>query len=364
MTNRRTFIKGLSAMGALSVMPRVLQSTPVLAPGKDKIWGLIISLTKNGSSEYIKPGFPLTDIFGYRDYLWLSEKLWNDAFVRMAEEGINMALIQVGNSIKLDSHPEIAIRDAWSTTRLRAELDKIRKLGIEPIPLLNFSATHDVWLKQYSRMLSTEEYYKVCSDVIREVADLFDKPRFFHLGMDEETANHQKNYDYVVIRQNDLWWKDLYFYLNEVEKAGSRPWIWADYVWNNPETFYKKMPKSVLQSNWYYGSRWDWDSEVDPKEQYPRFRTYVKAYIDLEKNGYDQMPTAANWGALNYEKTKETTSKSLINTVKFCNDHVNDSRLFGFLHTSWYPTIEKYREPILDSIRLAGEAKRWFEKKG
>ncbi|HRE53069.1 MAG TPA: hypothetical protein PK339_16740, partial [Flavitalea sp.] len=219
MTNRRTFIKGLSAMGALSVMPRVLQSTPVLAPGKDKIWGLIISLTKNGSSEYIKPGFPLTDIFGYRDYLWLSEKLWNDAFVRMAEEGINMALIQVGNSIKLDSHPEIAIRDAWSTTRLRAELDKIRKLGIEPIPLLNFSATHDVWLKQYSRMLSTEEYYKVCSDVIREVADLFDKPRFFHLGMDEETANHQKNYDYVVIRQNDLWWKDLYFYLNEVEKA-------------------------------------------------------------------------------------------------------------------------------------------------
>src|SRR5690606_30581643 len=99
----------------------------------------------------------------------------------------NMAVIEVGNSIKLDSHPEIAIRDAWSTTRLRAELAKIRKLGIEPIPFLNFSATHDLWLKQYSRMLSTEEYYKVCSDVIKEVADLFDKPRFFHLGMDEES---------------------------------------------------------------------------------------------------------------------------------------------------------------------------------
>ena len=37
------------------------------------------------------------------------------------------------------SHPEIAVRNAWSTERLYKELEKIRNLGLEPIPKLNFS---------------------------------------------------------------------------------------------------------------------------------------------------------------------------------------------------------------------------------
>ena len=78
--------------------------------------------------------------------------------------------------------------------------------------------------------------------------------RFFHLGMDEETAGHQKHLNYVMVRQHDLWWHDLLFLAEQAEKSGARPWIWSDYVWHHPDQFYEKMPKSVLQSNWYYDS--------------------------------------------------------------------------------------------------------------
>lgn len=333
-------------MGVLSTIPGGVFSKP--NPNNHKIWGLLLHLSFNMWEEYVSPSVPITEIRGYRPSLELSDRLWNDALAKMAGEGMNMVVIDLGNAVKFESHPEIAVRDAWSVTRLRTELDKIRHMGIEPIPKLNFSAGHDTWLQSYSRMLSTDKYYEVCGDLIREVATLFDRPRFFHLGMDEETANNQKNYDYLVVRQNDLWWGDFYFLISEVEKNGSRPWIWSDYLWHHPDLFLKKMPKSVLQSNWYYSANFDTKS------------TYVKAYLDLEDNQFDQMPTASNWGGQDWHS--KDGQENMLNTVKFCSNHIGDAQLLGFLQTSWLPTIEKYRDPILNSIQLIGDAKKWFEK--
>src|SRR5690606_34005975 len=139
---------------------------------------------------------------------------------------------------------------------------------------------------------------------------LFNSPRFFHLGYDEENSKNQSLYDYIVIRQNDLWWKDFYFFINEVEKGGSRAWIWSDYAWHNPEMFYKKMPKEVLQSNWYYRDDFQDTSNVR-----------VKGYLELEKNGYDQIPTGGYYRGTNNILYSE---KSILNTVKFCSEHILD----------------------------------------
>ena len=257
--------------------------------------------------------------------------------------------IDLGDAIKYESHPEIAVNNAWTTTRLRSELEKFRKMGLEPVPKLNFSAGHDTWLGKYSRMVSTKEYYDVCSDLIVEVCDLFGKPRFFHLGMDEETAGHQKHQRHVVVRKNDLWWDDFFLLVEAVENQGSRAWIWPDYMlWNNPEQFFNKMPKSVVQSNWYYGEKFDFE-EMNESQQ-----KYVKAYLDLQSHGYDQIPTGS------YHADNE---KSIGNTVEFCKKHIDDSRLLGFLQSFWKPTIEEYRERILKGIELAGNAKEWFEDK-
>ena len=97
----------------------------------------------------------------------------------MSQQGMNMVLVDLGDGVKYESHPEIAVNNAWSTARLKQELAKLREMGLEPIPKLNFAAGHDVWLGKYSRMVSTDIYYGVCKDLIEEVSALFDKPRFF-----------------------------------------------------------------------------------------------------------------------------------------------------------------------------------------
>lgn len=342
MTNRRNFIKQLSAVGIAGCVPEVISAASrthsnadIHQVSTDKIWACFMHLSFNFAGGIRKWG-------GLRTEFEPEQSLWDDAIQTMANQGVNMVLMNLDDSVLWHSHPEIALRNAWTPERLREELMKIRQMGIEPIPVLNFSACHDAWLGKYSRMLSTKVYYQVCKDLIAEAIEIFDTPRFIHFGMDEETYDHQRHFDYIIIRQNDQWLGDLYFYIAEAMTRGVRPWVWSDYVWHHPDKFFKMMPKSVVQSNWYYGEKFD-------KKQ-----TYVKAYIDLAAEGYDQIPTGSN---------DQNNPKSIGNTVDFCTRYINDNNLLGFLQTFWMPTIEKYRQPIIQAIELTGEARRNFEQK-
>ena len=312
---------------------------------QDKIWACLLHLSFNMWEEYISPHRPFR---GFRPDLELDEPLWREAVQTMPKNGVNMVVIDMGDAVKYESHPEIAVNHAWSTKKLREELKNIRDLGIEPIPKMNFSAGHDTWLREYSRMVSTDKYYEVCANLIREVCDLFDNPRFFHLGMDEESEDHQRHQRHIVIRKNDAWWSDFYFLVDQVEKKGSRAWIWPDYMlWNQPEQFFKKMPKSVVQSNWYYG-----------KFENPEHK-YVKSYIDLNKAGYEQIPTGAYLFG-KYFGNNKSPEVNIDLTVDFCKKNLDDKLLLGFLQTWWGPTVEETRDRIMGGIRSLGEAKKRY----
>jgi len=266
--------------------------------------------------------------------LRFDESLWNELTDRMAAVGMNMVVIDLGDAVRYESHPEIAVKGAWRPAKLKKELMRLRKLGLEPIPKLNFSSAHDAWLGEYSRCLSTPTYYKVCADLIEEVSDLFERPRFFHLGYDEENHWNQESYAYAVIRQHELWWNDFLFFVRQVEKRGMRPWIWADYVWHHAGEYFKRMPRSVLQSNWWYGL------DFDPKRQ-----STVQTYLDLEEHKYDQVPTASNWAEANNFKR----------TVAFCARRISPTRLKGFLQTPWFPTVKAFRQRHIQAIDLVAQ---------
>jgi hypothetical protein len=337
--HRRDFIKAGSA-AALAVAGAGAQTTsPAAARGRPggRIWGNLLHLSYNMWLDWVPPGNQRNGV--YQPYLRFDRKLWEDLTGRMADSGMNMVVIDLGDGVRYRSHPEIAVENAWSPDALVKELARLRKLGLEPIPKLNFSATHDAWLGKYARMVSTEPYYAVCRDLIREVVELFDKPRFFHLGMDEETAAHQKEFLYTVVRQFDLWWRDFLALVDHVEKAGSRPWIWSDYVWDHEEEFFKRMPKSVLQSNWYYGVDFG-----------PKVRA-AEAYKELADQGFDQVPTGSNW----------SSPKNFQMTVDFCTKHVSGDHLLGFLQTPWHPTLERCRavhEAAIDQVAAVIKALR------
>lgn len=328
MTNRRNFIKQMSAVGILSSMPSILFSqSSLLKP--NKTWACLLHLNYNSP-----PTLKFNDL------------TWNNITQKMMQNGMNMVVIDLGDAILYKSHPEIAVKNAWTRNRLRNEIERLKKMGLEPIPKLNFSTGSDTWLGEYSRMISTEKYYSVCRDLIAEVSDLFDKPRYFHIGMGEETEATQSKQNYVVIRQNSLWWNDFHFLVKEVEKKGSRAWIWSDYLWRHPEQFLERMPKSVVQSNWYYGENFDEKESMKPN---------IKSYLDLEKHGYDQIPCGAYGGIEN-----QYNAKSILNTVQFCKEHIDDKRLNGFLQTFWKPTINENNESLTKGVELLGEAKTWY----
>ncbi|MCX7013169.1 MAG: Tat pathway signal protein [Candidatus Sumerlaeota bacterium] len=270
----------------------------------------------------------------YMREMRFDDSLWNDIVARMAGAGMNRVVIDVGDGVQFRGRPEIAVPGAWTGERLTEELKRLRDRGLEPIPKLNFSTCHDAWLGDYARRVSTPEYYAACRDLIAETAELFGGPRFFHLGMDEETAAHQRFHAYVVVRQYELWWNDLEFYFREVEKAGARPWVWSDYLWHNRDLFLERMPKSVLQSNWYYG------------KEFPDDRAPVKAYGDLEAHGFDQVPTCSN------HSCRENTPL----TVDYCRRRIAPERLLGFLQTVWRPTKEEFRDRHMEAIDLVGQA--------
>jgi hypothetical protein len=223
---------------------------------------------------------------------------------------------------------------------MRKEIARLRGLGIEPIPKLNFSTSHDTWLKDYGRMVSTPDYYKVCSDVIRDVCEIFDKPRFLHLGYDEESFGHQSRYAYGVVRSGSLWWEDFLFFVKTVEKQGVRPWIWSDYIWGHKDEFLAKMPKSVLQSNWYY-RQW-FDLETIPKARRP----HLESFIDLEKAGFDQVPCGSNWAC----------DENMAGLVKFSRKNIAPERLKGFLMTAWTATVPRFEPKLMKALELASAA--------
>lgn len=351
MQNRRGFLKKVTAAGVLSSIPGMfsLQARP---PQAEKIWGSLMHLSFNMWEDHDRlknDGIKNHEVRVWDDNLRLSERLWDDALQSMVAQGMNMVVIDLGDAVRYDSHPEIAVNQAWTPARLQSELSKMRRMGLEPIPKLNFSAGHDQWLGKYSRMVSTDTYYKVCSELIKEVIDLFDTPRFFHLGYDEENASNQRFLNVAIVRQGEQWWSDFYFFVNEVEKNNVRPWIWSDYAWEKQDEFFQKMPKTVLQSNWYYRNDF-----TDPNHK------IVKTFIRLEKEGFDQIPC----GTYYVSETEQPKDDNIQSIVQWSAENISDKYLKGFLLTNWRPTTEPFRAEILRGIELTGKARKWFERRG
>lgn len=312
-------------------------------------WGVLLHLSFNMWCDREAPEWAASGYGVYRPTLRCDDGTWRALVEQMAQAGVDLAVLDVGDGVQFESHPEIAVEGAWSRSRLRDELQRMRDAGITPCPKLNFSTAHDAWLGEYSRSVSTAAYYRVCRDLIQETIELFDGPELFHLGMDEETAEHQRHYAFAAMRQHELWWHDLLLLADAVKSGGSRGWVWSDKVWQNPDEFYANMPKDVVQSNWYY----DADFEVAGPRTGPEPLSYRQAhlaYLDLAQAGYDQIPTGSNWSnAVNFERT-----------VRFCTEHVPVGALLGFLQTSWMPTLPETLQKHREAISQVAAARAWY----
>lgn len=304
---------------------------------KDFMWAVLVQLGNNmWNEEGNTTGRENNPEAVASSTLRFDRKLWDDYMVYMRKCGVNTIIIDVAEAMKYDTHPELAVEGSWSKEEMRAEVVRLQNMGYEVVPKLNFSAGHDIWMKDYHFMVSSPLYLQVCADLIKEVCEVF-KPKYFHLGMDEETWDIQKNYHYAVIRQKDVYWRDFYHLVDCVEKENARPWIWSDRMWDHMDEFLKKMPKDVLQSNWYYSIDF-----AKPKDERRAHR--IQCFETLDKHGFDQVPTGSNWSY--YENMEEM--------AKFCVEKIAPEHLKGFMQTPWLPFINS--EKCVNALYGAADA--------
>ena len=97
---------------------------------------------------------------------------------------------------------------------------------------------------------------------------------------------------------------------------------------------YKRMPKSVLQSNWYYGE------EFDAARLKASAAVRVKAYEELDKAGFDQVPTGSNWSC----------DANFAGTVEHCRRVCSPERLKGFMTAPWVFTLPEWEKKLIEAI--------------
>lgn len=276
--------------------------------------------------------------------LLFNRECWNRHTEELRNAGVDTLVIDIAEALKYESHPEINVRDSWDHDTMKKEIERLEGMGFELIPKLNFSACHDVWLGDYSRMLSTPPYYQVCKDLIDEVCSLF-KPKHFHIGMDEETAQNQRYLKFCAVRQGDLWWHDLLYLVDCVEKNDARAWIWSDMAWSDPDTFYKKMPKTVVQCNWYYRNIFEGEALTDP------LRARLEMFVRMGELGYDQVPTGSVcFDVNNFE-----------GLTKYCVENIRESSLMGMMQTAWERIDPNWMHVHDKCVNTVKSAKCWYD---
>lgn len=316
----------------------------------EKIWSTLVHLGTN--LWYEEGNFRGQD----ENKLWKSpaspdirfdRTVWDEYLTHIKSNGVNTIILDVAEALQYKSHPEISCNGAWSHEEMKLEIDRLKDMGISIIPKLNFSTCHDAWLGIYSKMVSTPAYYNVCKDLIDEVCELF-KPKFLHIGFDEEVYENQSKYDYVVIRQNDLWWHDLKFFNDCIKANGVRAMMWSDYARHKPQEFVEKCPKDIVQCVWYYFN------EFGKEGLAPENEIRVRPIDILEDAGFDQLPT----GSIEYYK------ENFELLVKYSKESISDNHLLGFMQTTWESVTPEWKEYLIDSTRVIKSARDWFENIG
>jgi len=281
------------------------------------------------------------------DHCKFDEAIWRKVVDHLALRRMNMAVIDLGEFPVYPSHPELAVRGSRSPDWILGEVRRLKSLGIEAVPKLNFSTAHDAWLGEYGRMVTTKPYYRACGEIIRDAAEMFDHPRFMHIGYDEERISHQKGFQ--CIRENEVWWHDFLWFVKTVEDAGMRPMMWSDYGWHHAD-FAEKCPKSVLHSNWYYD---EWFDGFDLAAMKPdaKSRPILDLFLKLDKAGFDQLPCSSNWCSRHRTAAGAKNDDCMGKMVKFCRENLAPERVKGYLMAPW---PGDYDEP--DFLKTVTEA--------
>lgn len=292
-----------------------------------------------------------------KDTLLWDDDVWDYILEEAPKAGVNTIVLDINDGIKFASHPELGLKDAWSRDKLRREIARIREAGMVAIPKLNFSTAHSMWLGVYHRMTSSNEYYRVANDLIREIGELFDTPEYIHIGMDEESIQYTKSNDFVVFRQGELYWHDLRFLVDSVYAAGSKPWIWHSCLFDHPEEYKKHFaPDEIIISPYHYNAlyREHWtpistrseyqvyynegqykEMGIEFVEQDPFLVNFMNVALPLMSEGYLYVPCASVFNRCDWNHH---------DLLRYFKENAPDDQIIGYMSAPWFWTTNEHKK--------------------
>src|SRR5207248_9916350 len=91
------------------------------------IFANLLHLSYNMWGDWDRPG--AGKYWAAKPYLRFDESLWNELLELMHKHKMNMVVIDLGDGIEYQSHPEIAVKNAWPRDKLKGELTKLPQKG-------------------------------------------------------------------------------------------------------------------------------------------------------------------------------------------------------------------------------------------
>ena len=249
---------------------------------------------------------------------------------RMAAAGMNTLLLELGEAMEFSSLPKAHLRGQVKAAEINEHVRAWRKLGIETVPVVEFSAVHSEWMGEYSRMPATPPYREKCADVLREAYDVLEKPKYVHVGMADETGSYAHRH-LALFRRKEVLWHDLKLFSDTLTKLGARPWMWGDVVWADQEGFKGNLPKEYLVS-------YRWMVNVVAGGKIPEEEAkWIETFDALESAGYDQVPTCSTsaW----YQRGVARSVETVLNpphVAQYVRTHVSAERLKGLCCFAYY----------------------------
>ena len=145
----------------------------------------------------------------------------------------------------------------------------------------------------------------------------------------------------------DMIWAVM-FKLGGNNMAGEN-YLTADWKAKNPKSRHRIRYKELF----FDESIWREATERMAKGGWAPHRLAVRGYCELERYGYDQIPTGSNW----------STPENMKGTVEFCRKHIAPERLKGFMTASWKRCLPgEEGEKLLASIDQIVACKAAWDK--
>jgi hypothetical protein len=245
-----------------------------------------------------------------------------DVVDAMAAAGLNLLVIDCADGVQYASHPELTRPYSVPMDTLRKIVERAQSHDIEVVPKLNFAQSglhkHNHWFRPHNDLFDNDRYWELAFEVIDELIEVVQPPRFFHVGMDED---HWRTYDQYVAAIERLH--------SGLAERHLRTLIWNDSacLWPQAAIHREKSlaaearaPREVVHIVWDYSGA---DEAILSR---------------VKEAGFEV------WGAPGHTAPLVARMVEVLHSVGGG----------GVLLTRWAPCVEANRADLLESLRVLG----------